>query len=88
MTNHTTKDRSKNQYQIGIIISIVAMLLYGYALYNAVRMHKTNSIYINGGIMVAWFLLALYWLRQLGIHNKKKYLEQQKQEKEQESSQD
>lgn len=86
MTNHKTKDRNKNQYQIGIIISIVAMLLYGYALYNSVRMHKTSSIYINGGITFAWFLLALYWLRQLGIHNKKKYLDEQNQEKDQDLS--
>lgn len=86
MTNHNNKDRSKNRYQIGIIISIVAMLLYGYALYNAVRMHKTSSIYINGGITFAWFLLALYWLRQLGIHNKKKFLEEKNQEKEQDPS--
>lgn len=78
MTNHRNKDRQKNQYQIGIIVSIVAMLLYGYALYNSVKMHNTRSTYINGGITFAWFLLALYWLRQLGMHNKKKYLEEEK----------
>lgn len=61
------KDPRENKYQIGIIVSIIFMIIYGYSLYLAVGQGKTSKIYINGGIMLGWFLLCLYWLRQLGL---------------------
>lgn len=66
------KDPRENKYQIGIILSIVFMIIYGYSLYLAVRSGQTTKIYINGGIMFGWFLLCLYWLRQLGLLHKQK----------------
>lgn len=72
MPQHKDKDTTKNKYQIGIIIAIALMMIYGYSLFNSVRMHKTSSIYFNGAVMALWFLLALYWLRQLGRHYKNK----------------
>lgn len=60
------KDPRENKYQIGIIVSLIFMLIYGYSLYISVRLGRTPKIYMNGAIVLAWFLLCLYWLRQLG----------------------
>lgn len=70
LTKNRTKDPRENKYQIGIIVSIIFMLIYGYSLYLAVSVHHTTKIYINGGILFGWFLLCLYWLRQLGLLHK------------------
>ncbi|GAB3363285.1 hypothetical protein GCM10027566_31550 [Arachidicoccus ginsenosidivorans] len=70
LTNNRTKDPRENKYQIGIIVAIIFMLIYGYSLYLAVRLHHTTKIYINGAILFGWFLLCLYWLRQLGLLHK------------------
>ncbi|SEA23791.1 hypothetical protein SAMN05192529_11162 [Arachidicoccus rhizosphaerae] len=64
------KDPRENKYQIGIIVSLIFMIIYGYSLYIAVRLGRTTKIYMNGGIMFGWFLLCLYWLRQLGLLHK------------------
>ncbi|HTN35881.1 MAG TPA: hypothetical protein VL053_02340 [Arachidicoccus sp.] len=76
---HKDKNRTKNKYQIGIIFAVIGAMIYGYALYLAVRIHKTSAIYINAGIMTAWFLLAIYWLRQLGHISKAEFEEKEKQ---------
>jgi|GEM_PF-2273374 len=77
LNKNKVKDPRENKYQIGIIVSIIFMLMYGYSLYIAVRLHHTTKIYMNGAILLAWFLLCLYWLRQLGLLHK-----QQEQNKE------
>ncbi|MGF7231063.1 hypothetical protein [Arachidicoccus sp.] len=59
------KNKRKNIYQIGVIIAIVSMLVYGYAAYNAIRMFDKSRGYMDIVIMTAWFILAIYWLRQL-----------------------
>ena len=65
-----TKDPRENKYQIGIIVAIIFMLIYGYSLYLSVRLGRTTKIYINGAVLFGWFLLCLYWLRQLGLIHK------------------
>ena len=71
------KDPRANKYQIGIIVSIIFMLIYGYSLYIAVRLGRTSKIYINGAVMLGWFLLCLYWLRQLGQLYKQRQIEKE-----------
>jgi len=71
-TNRSVKDPRENKYQIGIIVSLIFMLIYGYSLYLAVRLGRTTKIYINGAVLLGWFLLCLYWLRQLGLIHKER----------------
>lgn len=55
----------KNSLQIGIIICIILFIVYLYSVFHAVQLHKTNRIYIDLSIAVLWFILAIYWLKQL-----------------------
>lgn len=61
----TQKNKTKNIYQIGIIVAVIFMLAYGYSAYNAFRMFDKSRGYMDIGIMAAWFVLTIYWLRQL-----------------------
>ncbi|HEU0226210.1 MAG TPA: hypothetical protein VFQ86_00580 [Arachidicoccus soli] len=61
----TQQNKRKNIYQIGIIVAIIFMLAYGYSAYNAIRMFDKTRGYMDIGIMTAWFILTIYWLRQL-----------------------
>lgn len=65
--NKTASDPRATKYKVGMMAAIVMMVVYGYSLYNAVRLGRTSKMYINGAILLAWFLLCLYWLRQLGL---------------------
>lgn len=76
LSKKRVKDPRENKYQIGIIVSVIFMLIYGYSLYLAVRLGRTTKVYINGGILLAWFLLCLYWLRQLGRLLKEQHQQQ------------
>ena len=55
--NNKVKDPRENKYQIGILVSIIFMGIYGYSLYLAVRLGRSSKMYINGGILLGWFLL-------------------------------
>ena len=66
------QNKRKNIYQIGVIIAVVIMLVYGYAAYNAFRIFDKTRGYVDVAVMAAWFILAIHWLRELARISKNK----------------
>jgi membrane protein DedA with SNARE-associated domain len=58
------KNTVKNSYQIAVIIGVLGLLLYGYVLYNKIRISQYEHIFGYIAIEVAWLLITVYWWLQ------------------------
>lgn len=67
MRTKAPRNPKKNLYQIAVIVSVIAMVIYGYSLYISAKWHHTGKIYWNLTLCTLWFLSAILWLRKLGI---------------------
>jgi len=58
------KNPVKNRLQIAVIVGVLGFVLYGYVLYNRIRVFRYDHIFWYVMIEIAWLLITVYWWLQ------------------------